>query len=84
MTDVKLKTSEVNGKKIAYSTETEFLLQVSRGKGSYRTVARYKGDLAEAVRHFNVLDWGGYNRRLLMPSCERKPVLVRVMSWEQR
>ena len=85
MTNVKLKTSELNGKKIAYSSETEFLVQISRGKGSYKTVARFVGNLAGAVIHYSGLNvHGGYNKRLLMPACERKPVLARELTSEER
>lgn len=36
---VRLKTTELDGKKIGYSSHTGFLVQVPKGSGSYKTVA---------------------------------------------
>lgn len=77
-----LKTSILDGKRIAYSSDTEFLVQVGRySKGSYKTRYSFRGDLAAAVFYFNCINIGnGYKKRLLMPSS-RKPVLVRQASY---
>ncbi len=74
---IKLKEHTLDGKRIAYSSETEFLVQVGRGtKGSYKTKYRIVGDLARAVMYYNGINIGnGYKKRLLMPSCTRKPVV---------
>jgi hypothetical protein len=81
MMDIKLFTSELNGKKIAYSSETEFLVQVGRySKGSYHTKYSFKGNLAQAVMYYNGINIGyGYKKRLLMPSS-KKPILARSYS----
>lgn len=77
---MKLLTATLDGKHIGYSSETEFLVQVSRGRGSYRTVARFAGNLAGAVIHYNgVNTYYGYNKRLYAPSFG-KPVLARQKS----
>lgn len=74
------KVNELNGVKIAYSEETEFIVQVGYGKGTYKTKYRFVGDLVRAVLHFNSINVGrGYKKRLLMPSS-KKPVLARVFS----
>ena len=76
----KLIESELDGKKIAYCSETIFLVQISKGKGSYKTKARFIGNLFGAVMHFNGINIRApFNKRLLMPSCSKKPILARVM-----
>lgn len=76
-----LKESILNGKLIGYSSETEFLVQVGRGrKGSYKTNYRFKGDLARAVKYYVAINIGlGYKKRLIMPSASRNPVLSKQM-----
>jgi hypothetical protein len=75
---VGLITQELDGKKIAYSTETCFYVQVGKGaKGAYRTQYSFKGKLTQAVLYFNGINIGnGYKKRLRM---ENK-TLVRVTS----
>ena len=78
---IKLLTTELNGKRIAYCSETEFLVQVGRGKGSYKTRYSFKGNLAQAVMHYNGINIGnGYKKRLLMPSCSKRPTLAKSIS----
>lgn len=76
---VHLITSELDGRMIAYCTETEFIIQVGKGpKGSYRNRMSFKGNLPKAVLWYNSLNIGnGYKKRLLMPSAAKNPVLVR-------
>ena len=75
----RLITSSLDGKMIAYSSETEFLVQVGKKtKGAYKTSYRFVGDLPRAVFFFNSINIGlGFKKRLLMPSCTKKPVLAR-------
>jgi len=81
MDNIRIITQELDGKKIAYTNETEFLVQVGRYKGSYKTRHRFVGNLGQAVLWFNGINVGsGYKKRLLMPSCTHKPVLARVFS----
>jgi hypothetical protein len=77
-----LHYDSLDGKLIAYHSETVFLIQVGRGvKGSYRTKYTIKGDIGEAVLYFNGINIGnGYKKRLLMPSCSRNPILARAAS----
>ena len=75
-----LITIELNGKKIAFSSETEFLVQVSRYKGAYKTRYRFKGNLVQAAMYYEGLNIGnGYNKRLYCPAMN-KPVLLRQKS----
>lgn len=73
-----LKYTELDGKRIAYHTGTEFLVQVGKGKGSYRPRYRVLGNLAEAVRYYIGINIRRpFKKRLLMPSSTRNPVLAR-------
>jgi hypothetical protein len=73
---MKLYENELDGKKVAYSEDTDFLVQIGKGKGSYKTRWSFKGNLAQAVMYYNGLNVGyGYKKRLLMPSS-KNPVLA--------
>jgi hypothetical protein len=79
MNPIKLLQQELNGKMIAYHGETVFLVQVSRGKSSYKTRYKITGNLAQAVMCFNGINvCYPYNKRLLMPDAN-KPLLARVV-----
>lgn len=67
MDDITLHTATLDGKRIAYSLETEFLVQVGRGKGAYATRYSFKGNLGQAVFYYVGINiWNGYKKRLLM------------------
>ena len=73
--------SELDGKNIAYTDETEFLIQVGKDKGSYKTKYKFVGKLIQAVIYYRGVNVGnGYKKRLLMPSCSKRPVLARQFS----
>ena len=76
------KMATLNGKPIAYTDETVFLVQVGKGsKGAYRTRYAMKGNLGQAVAWYNMINIGnGYKKRLYMPSCSRNPVLAKASS----
>lgn len=77
---MKLLENELNGKKIAYCEKTEFLIQLGKGKSSYKTKMKIVGDLGRAVMIYNMLNIGnGYKKRLISWNLNR-PVLVRVIS----
>lgn len=72
--------NELNGKKIAYTSETVFEVQIGRNKGTYRTRYSIKGSLSQAVWYFNCINIGyGYKKRLVSWSLN-KPVLARAFS----
>lgn len=79
---MQVKTATLNGMHIAYTNQTEFLVEVGRGpKGSYATRYRFVGDLQRAVLHFNGINIGyGYKKRLTMVGGN-KPVLARAFSY---
>lgn len=77
---VKIITATLDGKRICYSSETEFLVEVGRGRSAYRTRYSFTGNLAQAVLYFNAINIGrGYKKRLRAPSFN-KPVLARAFS----
>ena len=78
---ITLHTATLDGKRIAYSSQTEFLIQVGRGpKGSYKTHYRIVGNLGQAVLYYTSINIGnGFKKRLLVPSFN-KPVLARAFS----
>jgi hypothetical protein len=73
--------SELDGKNIAYTDETEFLIQVGKGKSSYKTTYKFVGKLIQAVIYYRGINVGnGYKKRLLMPVCSKRLVLARHFS----
>jgi hypothetical protein len=70
----------LDGKSVGYSDETEFLVQIGKDSGSYKTRNRIVGNLAQAVMIYNGINIGnGYKKRLLAPSFN-KPLLARQFS----
>ena len=75
-----MKTATLDGKRIAYTDETEFLVQIGRGKSGYTTRYQFKGNLHQAVFYYRGINIGrGYKKRLVMPAALRK-VLAREFS----
>lgn len=78
--DVKLHTTDLDGKKITYHSETVFLVQVGKGSSAYQTRYSFTGNLAQAVSYYNSINIGnGYKKRLLMPSS-KQPTLASARS----
>ena len=77
---VRLLESDLNGKKIAYHSRAEFLVQVGRGKSSYTTRYTIIGSLSQAVMYYNGVNIGnGYKKRLVCWGLN-KPLLARQFS----
>lgn len=75
--DIELKTVTLDGKKLAYTSETLFLVQVGKNRGAYRTKYTFKGDPFEAAKYYRGLNVGlGYKKRLYVPSFN-KPTLAK-------
>ena len=75
-----MKTATLDGKRIAYTDTTEFLVQVGRGKSKYTTRYAFQGEIGRAVFYYNGINIGrGYKKRLIMPAANR-PVLAREFS----
>ncbi len=73
---------ELDGKQIAYHSDTQFQVQIGRySKGSYKTRYTFTGDLAKAVFHYNCINIGnGYKKRLVAWSLN-KPILAKSASY---
>lgn len=81
MNDPAIKAVTLDGKYVGYTSETEFLVQVGKGKGSYKTRYSFIGRLELALFYYRSINIGnGYKKRLLMPACSKKPVLARQIS----
>ena len=75
-----MKTATLDGKRITYTDDTEFLVQVGKGNRAYTTRYAFKGNLAQAVFYYRGINIGrGYKKRLTMPNAMR-PVLAREFS----
>jgi len=70
----------LDGKRIAYSSESHFHVQVGKGKGKYKTKYSFKGELGQACMYYLGVNVGnGYKKRLFCPEMN-KPVLARVIT----
>lgn len=77
MMDIEIKTVTIDGKPLAYTNQTVFLVQIGKNRGAYRTKWSFKGDPFRAAKYYRGLNVGlGYKKRLLMPSAKH-PVLAR-------
>jgi hypothetical protein len=77
---MQIRTAKLDGKRIAYTDRTVFLVEVGRYRSAYRTRYSFTGNLAQAVHYFNAINIGrGYKKRLRAPSFN-KPVLARAFS----
>jgi hypothetical protein len=77
---VELKEATLNGKLVAYTSKTEFLVQVGKEGSKYSTRYRFEGDLHNAVFYYKSINIGnGYKKRLIAPSFN-KPLIARAFS----
>ena len=78
---IQLLFSELDGKKLAFTNKTEFLVQLGKDKGSYKTKLKFFGDeFNRAVMMYNMLNvHSGYKKRLISYNMN-KPVLARCIT----
>lgn len=70
----------LNGKRIAFTRDSKFLIQTGKGKSSYKTRYSVIGSLEQAVMYYNLLNIGnGYKKRLIAEGFN-KPILARQLS----
>lgn len=78
--NVIIKTAELDGKRIAYTNETEFYVQVGRYSNVYSTRRKIVGDLGQAVLAYTAINIGlGYKKRLVAPTL-RPRLIARYIS----
>jgi hypothetical protein len=69
---IEIKHITIDGKRLAYTNETEFLVQVGKNRSAYRTRYRFVGDIHQAAAHYRAVNVGhGYKKRLYAPSMKR-------------
>ena len=77
---MEIKTAELDGKRIAYTDETNFHVQVGKGRGAYKPRYTITGSLGQALFYYHGINIGyGYKKRLIAPSLN-KPLLARQFS----
>jgi hypothetical protein len=71
----------LDGKMICFHKDNTILVEVGKGKGSYKTKYSFKAqDFAKAVMHYNGINIGnGYKKRLICNELN-KPLLARQIS----
>ena len=77
---ITLHTVTLDGKQIAFSSETEFLVQVGKGKGAYKTRYRFVGNIGQAVGYYRGINIGNGHKKRLVSWAMNKPVLAREVS----
>jgi len=77
---VEIKHSEVDGRRIAYTNESLFEVQIGKGKSAYKTKYSFKGDLTLAVRYYVCVNVGRVYKKRLVCQTLNKPVLARQFS----
>jgi len=67
-------------KRIAYTNRNVFLVQVGKGRGSYKTRFRFEGKPFQAIKYYTQINVGkGYKKRLVCWDF-KKPIIHRVMT----
>ena len=75
-----VKQATLDGKRIAYTDDTQFWVQIGKGRSAYRTRYSFRGNLAQAVFYYSGINIGnGYKKRLYSPNMN-KPTLARAFS----
>jgi hypothetical protein len=75
MSDIEIKTANIDGKLIAYSSKTAFFVQIGKGKSAYKTKYSFEGNLGRALFYYNAINIGnGYKKRLYMPSAKNSTI----------
>jgi len=77
---MEIKTVELDGNSIAYTTDTVFKVQVGKGRSAYKTRYAILGNIHQAVKLYRSICIGnGYKKRIYVESFN-KPVLARAFS----
>lgn len=69
------KIGQLNGKRIQYSTDTEFLIQTRYGKGRYKTVDLCVGDVYTAYATYLQIHVGVGGKKRLYISATNNSIL---------
>lgn len=75
---IEIKHVVLDGKRLAYTNQTEFLVQVGKNRSAYRTKYKFVGNIHQAVAYYKAINVGlGYKKRLYVPSFN-KPTLAKM------
>lgn len=67
MEPIKMLTRELNGRRVDYTSDVVFTVEVGRGRGKYDRRGVFVGDLPRAVMFYNCINIGrGHKKRLVM------------------
>lgn len=78
---MEIKTATINDKKIAYTSETKFLIEVGKNKSAYKSRYSEIGNLSQAIMNYKMINVGnGYKKRLAMQLSGKKLILARQFS----
>jgi hypothetical protein len=83
MNNIRLITIELDNKKIAFASNTEFYIQIGKGsKGGYKTKMKFLGDdFTRGFMTYQGINIGnGYKKRLISYNMN-KPVLCKQTSY---
>lgn len=80
MDEIKIITTTLDDRHIAYTNSSQFLVQVGLGKSAYKTRYCITGNLGQAVMYYNGISIGnGYKKRLVCWGFN-KPLIARQFS----
>jgi hypothetical protein len=79
---INIKYDFLNGKQVVYHDKTIFLVQWGRNKKSkYDTLKIFRGNLAQAVMWYNMLNIRAPHKKRLISSEIKPPVLAREQAY---
>jgi hypothetical protein len=77
--DIEIKHVTIDGRRMVYTSMTEFLVQVGKNRSAYRTRYRFVGDIHQAAAHYRAINVGlGYKKRLYAPSMKTPTIAKQV------
>ena len=77
---IEIRYITIDGKRLAYTNRTEFLVQVGKNRSAYRTRYRFVGDIHEAAKYYRAINVGlGYKKRLYAPSM-KVPTIAKMVT----
>lgn len=72
----KSKVYDLNGRRVYYRPDSEFLVQSGGGMGLYKTVRRIQGNIELALLSYHrIITKPGHKKRLLMPASSYPTLL---------
>jgi hypothetical protein len=77
---IEIKHITIDGKRMVYTSMTEFLVQVGKNRSAYRTRYRFVGNIHQAAMYYRAINVGlGYKKRLYAPSM-KVPTIAKMVT----